>query len=94
MEASNNPLETTLCGVRLANPVILGSGPVGDSTVRLLECFQHGAGAVVNKTLHWEQNLTKIMVRPRYFYGDGYMLNCERGNELPWQAWKEYGIED
>jgi dihydroorotate dehydrogenase (NAD+) catalytic subunit len=89
-----NPLETILCGMKLFNPIILGSGTVGDSTVRLVECLEHNAGAVVNKTLHWQQNFKRIMVRPHYFYGDNYILNCEAGNELPWQAWKDYGINE
>jgi dihydroorotate dehydrogenase subfamily 1 len=47
---------------------------------------------VVNKTLHLVQNWGKMLVRPRYYMGKGYMLNCERGNELPWKKWKTSGV--
>ena len=44
-------LSTELWGLRLRNPLILGSGEMGNSGTRLKEAAQAGFGAVVTKTI-------------------------------------------
>lgn len=44
-------LATEVLGMRLANPLIIASGPLTDSTAQMLRAFDAGAGAVVTKTI-------------------------------------------
>jgi len=47
-------LETSLCGIKLANPVILASGILGVSRALLSEVIRNGAGAVTIKSISLE----------------------------------------
>ncbi|MCX6818050.1 MAG: dihydroorotate dehydrogenase [Candidatus Aenigmarchaeota archaeon] len=47
-------LETSLCGIKLANPVILASGILGVSRSLLSEVIRNGAGAVTIKSISLE----------------------------------------
>ncbi|MBI5388884.1 dihydroorotate dehydrogenase [Candidatus Woesearchaeota archaeon] len=44
-------LSTTLCGVRLRNPLILASGFLDTTTSSLIYALDHGAGAVIIKSI-------------------------------------------
>jgi len=46
-----NPLETEIAGLQLRNPTILAAGILGLTTTTLQEAINHGAGAVVTKSI-------------------------------------------
>lgn len=81
--------ETYLLGENLPSPLILGSGTIGESYERLIRCLDAGAAAVCTRSLRTDNK--REFPTPRYVIrpGKGYMLNCEIGNETPWEYWQE-----
>ncbi len=44
-------LSIELCGIRLKSPLVVGSGPISYGAEGMIRAFNHGAGAVVTKTI-------------------------------------------
>ena len=58
-------LATTVDGLKLPNPFIIGSGPPGTNLNVITKAFQEGWGAVIAKTVSLDS--TKVVnVTPRY----------------------------
>ncbi len=86
-------LETTLHGLRLPNPFIIGSGPPGTNANVIGKAFEEGWGAVVCKTVSLDASKV-INVQPRYgrlrsrtsneIYG---WENIELISDRPFETW-------
>ena len=74
-------LGVELCGIRLANPLILASGPLSWNAVGIRAAFDAGAAAVVTKTIRPEA--TQNPVPHMLALGRGSMLNTEGWSDLP-----------
>jgi dihydroorotate dehydrogenase (fumarate) len=65
-------LSTTFMGLKLPNPFIVSSSKLTGNIIDLRKCLDHGAGAVVLKSLFEEQliaNSNKLMDQdPKYFW--------------------------
>ena len=57
-------IKTTLCGIELDSPFVLGSGPCGWDAEQLAACANNGCGAVVTKsiTIKGAVNTTRHMI--------------------------------
>jgi dihydroorotate dehydrogenase (NAD+) catalytic subunit len=79
-------LSTTIAGITMRNPVMLGSGPLGAKAKHLL-AYSRVAGAVVTKSISIEPS--KGNPHPRVIRTDhDGMINCEGG---PNPGIKEFG---
>ncbi len=58
-------LETTVNGLKLPNPFIIGSGPPGTNANVICKAFAEGWGAVICKTVSLDASKV-INVQPRY----------------------------
>ncbi|NNM31244.1 MAG: NAD-dependent dihydropyrimidine dehydrogenase subunit PreA [Akkermansiaceae bacterium] len=58
-------LETTVDGLKLANPFVIGSGPPGTNSRVIRRAFKEGWGAVIAKTVSLDASKV-INVSPRY----------------------------
>src|SRR5213596_3008933 len=58
-------LETTVDGIRLANPFIIGSGPPGTNANVVGKALEEGWGAVIIKTISLDASKV-VNVAPRY----------------------------
>ncbi len=78
-------LKTTLCGMELESPFVLGSGPLGFDAESLIEATAWGAGAVVTKSIAAEPfvNTTQHMA----MNGPLALINNELGSDLPLKQW-------
>ncbi len=86
-------LETTVNGLRLPNPFIIGSGPPGTNANVIGKAFDEGWGAVVAKTISLDASKV-INVAPRYarlktetskeIYG---WQNIELISDRPFDTW-------
>jgi dihydroorotate dehydrogenase (fumarate) len=80
-------LTTTLCGIKLANPLILASGPLSWNAGAIRAAFSAGAAAVVTKTIRPEPTTNPV---PHIgSLGRGSMLNTEGWSDLPAEQWIE-----
>jgi dihydroorotate dehydrogenase (fumarate) len=80
-------LTTTLCGIKLANPLILASGPLSWNAGAIRAAFAGGAAAVVTKTIRPEPTTNPV---PHIgSLGRGSMLNTEGWSDLPAEQWIE-----
>jgi dihydroorotate dehydrogenase subfamily 1 len=78
-------LTTTLCGIKLKNPLILASGPLSWNAEAIRAAFAAGAAAVVTKTIRPEPTLNPV---PHISsLGRGSMLNTEGWSDLPAEQW-------
>jgi dihydropyrimidine dehydrogenase (NADP+)/dihydropyrimidine dehydrogenase (NAD+) subunit PreA len=72
-------LATTVDGLKLPNPFIIGSGPPGTNLNVITKAFQEGWGAVIAKTVSLDS--TKVVnVTPRYA-----KLLAESGEVIGWE---------
>jgi len=80
-------LSIELCGVKLANPFIVSSGPLTFSAAGIMRCLRAGAGACVTKTISRQAavNPTPHMVS----LGRGALLNTEKWADLSGEQWIE-----
>ena len=64
-------LATTVDGLRLPNPFVIGSGPPGTNLNVISRAFREGWGAVIAKTVSLDASKV-INVAPRYakFYAE------------------------
>jgi len=88
-------LTVDFCGLKLPNPLILGSGGLGESSETLLPYLNVGAAAVITRTIRLNVSLDrKVFPSPHLFISPRrqYMLNCEWGNLAPWDYWLKKGL--
>jgi dihydroorotate dehydrogenase/Pyruvate/2-oxoacid:ferredoxin oxidoreductase delta subunit len=78
-------LTTTLCGIKLKNPLILASGPLSWNARAIRAAFAAGAAAVVTKTIRPEPTVNPV---PHISsLGQGSILNTEGWSDLPAEQW-------
>jgi dihydroorotate dehydrogenase subfamily 1 len=78
-------LTTSLCGIKLKNPLILASGPLSWNAGAIRAAFAAGAAAVVTKTIRPEPTVNPV---PHISsLGRGSMLNTEGWSDLPAEQW-------
>lgn len=75
-------LETNLCGIKLDNPLLPGSGPLTGSYEKMKFFADEGLGAIVTKTIAPE---AADVLRPCIIGGRDIIMNCE--------SWSEYSLE-
>lgn len=80
-------LRVELCGIELANPLIVSSGPLTYGAQGIRRCFEAGASAAVTKTLSRvaAENPTPHITD----LGKGTMLNTEKWADLGVEQWME-----
>src|SRR3982751_2859185 len=88
-------LTTTVDGLKLANPFIIGSGPPGTNLNVINRAFREGWGAVIAKTISLDSSKV-INVAPRYaklMAGDGEEVvgweNIELISDRPFNIWMD-----
>ena len=78
-------IKTTLCGVELDSPFILGSGPLSYGAEGIIAAARAGAGAVVTKTIRRE---AAVNPTPHMALCDGNsILNTEKWSDYPAERW-------
>jgi dihydroorotate dehydrogenase (fumarate) len=83
-------LNTNLCGIPLANPLILASGPLSWSARGVQAAFAAGAAAVVTKTIRPEATVNPV---PHIAdAGRGSMVNTEGWSDYPARQWIDYEL--
>jgi len=88
-------LATTVDGLKLPNPFIIGSGPPGTNLNVISRAFKEGWGAVIAKTVSLDASKV-INVTPRYgklMANDGQEVvgweNIELISDRPFKLWEE-----
>jgi dihydropyrimidine dehydrogenase (NADP+)/dihydropyrimidine dehydrogenase (NAD+) subunit PreA len=87
-------LATTVDGLKLPNPFIIGSGPPGTNLNVISKAFQEGWGAVIAKTVSLDASKV-INVTPRYaklLATSGEVIgweNIELISDRPFKIWEE-----
>ena len=88
-------LTTTVDGLKLPNPFIIGSGPPGTNLNVIAKAFQEGWGAVIAKTVSLDASKV-VNVTPRYgklHSSDGTEVigweNIELISDRPFKIWEE-----
>jgi dihydropyrimidine dehydrogenase (NADP+)/dihydropyrimidine dehydrogenase (NAD+) subunit PreA len=87
-------LATTVDGLKLPNPFIIGSGPPGTNLNVISKAFQEGWGAVIAKTVSLDSSKV-INVTPRYaklLATSGEVIgweNIELISDRPFKIWEE-----
>ncbi|HVU07931.1 MAG TPA: NAD-dependent dihydropyrimidine dehydrogenase subunit PreA [Verrucomicrobiae bacterium] len=88
-------LATTVDGLKLPNPFVIGSGPPGTNLNVITKAFQEGWGAVIAKTVSLDASKV-VNVTPRYgklHSGDGKEIigweNIELISDRPFKIWED-----
>src|SRR5271170_7616230 len=88
-------LATTVDGLKLPNPFIIGSGPPGTNLNVISRAFKEGWGAVIAKTVSLDASKV-VNVSPRYgklYSSDGTEVigweNIELISDRPFKIWEE-----
>ena len=87
-------LATTIDGLSLPNPFIIGSGPPGTNLNVIARAFKEGWGAVIAKTVSLDASKV-INVTPRYaklLSGNGEVIgweNIELISDRPFKIWED-----
>lgn len=88
-------LATTVDGLKLPNPFVIGSGPPGTNLNVIAKAFKEGWGAVIAKTVSLDASKV-INVTPRYgklHSGDGKEIigweNIELISDRPFKLWED-----
>ncbi|MBI3878513.1 MAG: NAD-dependent dihydropyrimidine dehydrogenase subunit PreA [Verrucomicrobia bacterium] len=88
-------LATTVDGLKLPNPFVIGSGPPGTNLNVITRAFQEGWGAVIAKTISLDSSKV-VNVTPRYaklMAADGKEVigweNIELISDRPFKIWLE-----
>jgi dihydroorotate dehydrogenase subfamily 1 len=88
-------LATTVDGLKLPNPFIIGSGPPGTNLNVIAKAFQEGWGAVIAKTVSLDASKV-VNVTPRYgklHSNDGKEIigweNIELISDRPFKIWED-----
>ena len=85
-------LSTTVDGLTLPNPFVIGSGPPGTNLSVIKRAFREGWGAVIAKTISLDASKV-INVTPRYaklHAGNGEVIgweNIELISDRPFHLW-------
>ena len=77
-------LSVELCGIRLANPLLPGSGPPGDGLKKLLALQAAGIGALVTKTV---SPGTPDVPRPNMAFDGDLFFNVEKWSTRMPEEW-------
>ncbi len=80
----------TICGITLKSPLVVGSGPIGYAAEGMIRASNHGAGAVVTKTIRdtpAENPYPHIAVSER-----SSMINAEKWTDFSGERWVETEI--
>ena len=86
MKRSQPPdLTVELCGLKLANPFVLASGPLSFSAEAIWAAFSAGAAAVVTKTFRSQATVNPIPHMADI--GRGGLLNTEGWSDFPAKRW-------
>ena len=83
-------LKTTLCGVEMDSPFVLGSGPLSYSAEGLIAAAKAGAGAVVTKTIQPEAAINPVPHMWRA--GTTTLINSELWADYDEDRWIEEEI--
>jgi dihydropyrimidine dehydrogenase (NADP+)/dihydropyrimidine dehydrogenase (NAD+) subunit PreA len=88
-------LSTTVDGLKLPNPFVIGSGPPGTNLNVIAKAFQEGWGAVIAKTVSLDASKV-VNVTPRYgklHSSDGKEVigweNIELISDRPFKIWED-----
>src|SRR3954468_21410829 len=87
-------LATTVDGLKLPNPFVIGSGPPGTNLNVITKAFQEGWGAVIAKTISLDSSKV-VNVTPRYaklLATSGEVVgweNIELISDRPFHLWIE-----
>jgi dihydroorotate dehydrogenase subfamily 1 len=88
-------LETTVDGLKLPNPFVIGSGPPGTNLNVIVKAFREGWGAVIAKTVSLDASKV-VNVTPRYaklHSADGKEIigweNIELISDRPFKIWED-----
>jgi dihydropyrimidine dehydrogenase (NADP+)/dihydropyrimidine dehydrogenase (NAD+) subunit PreA len=88
-------LKTTVDGLKLPNPFVIGSGPPGTNLNVIVKAFQEGWGAVIAKTVSLDASKV-VNVTPRYaklHSNDGKEIigweNIELISDRPFKIWED-----
>ena len=87
-------LATTVDGLKLPNPFVIGSGPPGTNLNVITKAFQEGWGAVIAKTISLDASKV-INVTPRYaklHSAEGEVIgweNIELISDRPFKLWMD-----
>src|SRR5271170_7591130 len=87
-------LATTVDGLKLPNPFVIGSGPPGTNLNVIAKAFQEGWGAVIAKTVSLDASKV-VNVTPRYaklLATSGEVIgweNIELISDRPFKIWEE-----
>jgi len=87
-------LATTVDGLKLPNPFVIGSGPPGTNLNVINKAFTEGWGAVIAKTVSLDASKV-VNVTPRYgklLAGSGEVIgweNIELISDRPFKIWEE-----
>ncbi|HEY5892832.1 MAG TPA: NAD-dependent dihydropyrimidine dehydrogenase subunit PreA [Chthoniobacterales bacterium] len=73
-------LETSLNGLRLPNPFIIGSGPPGTNLNVITKAFREGWGAVIAKTVSLDASKV-VNVTPRY----AKLYSADKSEVIGWE---------
>lgn len=83
-------LSIDLCGIRLKSPLIVGSGPISYGAEGMIRAFNHGAGAVVTKTIRDQAADNPF---PHIALSDAKSLvNAEKWSDFPARQWIDQEI--
>src|SRR5215813_5431887 len=89
-------LSTTVNGLKLPNPFVIGSGPPGTNANVIGKAFDEGWGAVIAKTVSLDAskvvNVTPRYARMRAGAGNKDILgwqNIERISDRPFDVWEQ-----
>lgn len=83
-------LKTTLFGIELQSPFILGSGPLSYSAKGMIRAHRAGAGAVVTKTIR--DNPADNPYPHMALAGLQSLINAEKWSDYPGERWVETEI--
>ena len=87
-------LTTTVDGLKLPNPFVIGSGPPGTNLNVITKAFQEGWGAVIAKTVSLDASKV-VNVAPRYaklLADEGEIIgweNIELISDRPFKIWED-----
>lgn len=90
-------LTVEFCGIRFPNPLLLGSGGLGENAPTLIRFLDAGAAGVVTRTTRETvDDERKVFPSPHLFVESrrNYLLNAEWGNLAPWEYWIREGLPD
>lgn len=84
-------LETTLCGIKMDSPFVLGSGPLSYGAEGIIKAAKAGAGAIVTKTIRREATVNP---KPHMTFVDGNtIVNSEGWSDYPAERWIKEEIQ-